>query len=360
VTSAAAKIPRGIDDVDAQWVTAVLRAHETMLDSVTVSGVRAEQIALDSGFSAKLYRLHLVGDGDVPASVVVKLPADDGARMAMDMLGGYTREVNFYANVAGHAPLGTPDVYLACMAPDSTNFVLVLEDLCAWENADYATGITLDRARSCLIQLAGLHAWSADPANADTVASFPSVDVEMMRDLLPGAFGMGWQVYRDTASVPVPPAVDTFAQNFVRHASYALRALTERSTLVHGDFRADNLFFADDQLKVVDFQFAARGAGAADVAYLLGQGLPTALRSGRDEELLAEYLEQLTDRGVSDYSFDDAWRHYRFAVGYQMALPVVALLGAATMPERARHLCMTLIERAVATFDGINAGEVFE
>lgn len=357
MTSATAKIPCDIDDVDAQWVTAVLRTRRTTSDSVTVTGVRVEQIALDSGFSAKLYRLHLSGDG-VPSSVVVKLPADEGARMAMEMLGGYTREVNFYANVAGRAPMGTPEVYL--VAQDSTNFVLVLEDLCDWENADYATGMTLERARSCVTQLAGLHAWSSDPANADVVESFPSMDTAMMRDLLPGAFGMGWQAYRENASAPIPQTAQAFAENFARHAPTALKALTERTTLVHGDFRADNLFFADDKLKVVDFQFAARGAGAADLAYLAGQGLPTALRSGRDEELLAEYLEQLAERGVRDYTFDDAWRHYRFAVGYQMALPVVALLGAVTMTERAHQLCMTLIARAIATFDDINAMEVFK
>ncbi|CAN5514298.1 phosphotransferase [soil metagenome] len=359
MTSATTKIPSGIDDVDAQWVTAVLRTHRTMPNTLVINDIRAEQIALDSGFSARLYRLHLTGDGGAPDSVIVKLPADEGARMAMEMLGGYTREVNFYAKVAGRAPIGTPEVFLAQMAQDSTNFVLVLEDLSAWENVDYLTGMTLERARACLAQLAGLHAWSASPANADVVASFPSMDVEMMRELLPGAFGMGWQLYRDAATAPIPPAVEEFAQDFVRHAPVALKALTERSTLVHGDFRADNMFFADGRLKVVDFQFAARGAGAADVAYLLGQGLPTVLRSGLDEELLTDYLGHLAERGVHDYSFDAAWRDYRFAVGYQLALPVVALLGAAAMPERARLLCMTLIERAVATFDDIDAGQVF-
>ena len=42
--------------------------------------------------------------------------------------------------------------------------------------------------------------------------------------------------------------------------------------LLHGDIRADNMFFDGDRLKVVDFQFAARGAGAADIAYRASQG----------------------------------------------------------------------------------------
>lgn len=41
--------------------------------------------------------------------------------------------------------------------------------------------------------------------------------------------------------------------------------------LLHGDIRADNMFFAGDRLKVVDFQFACVGAGASDIAYLVSQ-----------------------------------------------------------------------------------------
>ncbi len=68
--------------------------------------------------------------------------------------------------------------------------------------------------------------------------------------------------------------------------------------LLHGDIRADNLFFDGDHLKVVDFQFASRGAGAADIAYLVSQGLPTEVRRGHDEALVREYLERLAEHGV--------------------------------------------------------------
>jgi Ser/Thr protein kinase RdoA (MazF antagonist) len=129
--------------------------------------------------------------------------------------------------------------------------------------------------------------------------------------------------------------------------------------LLHGDIRADNLFFEGDRLKVVDFQFASRGAGAADVAYLVSQGLPTEVRHGHDESLVREYLERLTDYGVSDYPFDEAWRHYRYAVTYLMVLPVITLIGWDALPERSRALCLTLTDRAVATIDEIDALEVF-
>src|ERR1700745_2605727 len=102
VTSGVA-VPSTIDDVTAKWLT-------TALDCGTVSEIRAERIAEDSGFSALLYRVHLVGEG-VPSSVIVKLPAQSEARGAMELLGGYQRELSFYRQVAGRAPMQTPHVH---------------------------------------------------------------------------------------------------------------------------------------------------------------------------------------------------------------------------------------------------------
>ena len=277
----------------------------------------------------------------------------------MKMLGGYAREVAFYRHVAGRAPMGTPHVYAVRMAENSADFVLLLEDLRDWDNADHLAGLSLDRARCCIAQLAALHAWSTKPANADVLTAFPSLDTPMTRDLLPAAFEAAWQIYRDKASAPIPPAVAKYAERFAELAPTAIQALSERPMLLHGDIRADNMFFSGDHLKVVDFQLAAIGAGATDIGYLVSQGLPTELRSGRDEMLLREYLDQLASHGVGDYSFDEAWRHYRYAVAYFVVLPAMPLLSWDALPERSRRLCMRLVERAVATIDETDAVEVF-
>ena len=351
MTAATAEVPSSIDGVTPQWLTAALGA--------TVTDVRAERIAEDTGFSAMLYRLHLRGNA-VPSTLIVKLPAQSEARWAMEMLGGYRRELSFYQEVAGRAPVDTPRVYVARMIEGTADFVLVLEDLQDWQNADHLAGLSMDRARACIAQLAGLHAWSLDDANADALGAFPSLDTPMARELFLPAFAPAWQVYLDKSSVPVPPAVGRFADRFAEHAPKALEALTEQAMLLHGDIRADNMFFSGDRLKVVDFQMAVRGVGAADVGYLVSQGIPTEVRRGHDEELVREYLDRLADHGISDYSFDDAWRHYRFAVAYLMLLPVTILISWDTLPERSRALCMKLTERAVAAIDDIDALEVFE
>ena len=310
--TAEAAVPSDIDGLTGAWLSAALGAP--------VVEVEAEQIAQDTGFSSLLYRLHLTGDG-VPPTLIAKLPAQSEARGAMELLGGYRRELAFYQDVAGRAPMETPRVYTARMVPGATDFVFLLEDLQHWDNADHLAGLSMNQARLCIDALAGLHAWSTDDANAGALDGFPSIDTPIARDLLVPAFGPG-----------LPVAFGTLA--------------------------AFQEWFRDLQ-GWVDFQFASRGVGAADVAYLVSQGLPTEVRRGHDKALVRDYLERLAAHGVSDYSFDEAWRHYRFAVAYLMVLPVITLNGWDAMPERSRALCLTLTDRAVATIDEIDAVEVF-
>jgi hypothetical protein len=111
---------------------------------------------VDSGFSSLLYRLQLTGDASVPGSVIAKLPAQSEARGAMDMMGGYARELAFYQRVAGRAPLGTPRVYAAKMATDSTDFVLVLEDLGTGTTRIISPACRWSGVRLGIAQLAGV------------------------------------------------------------------------------------------------------------------------------------------------------------------------------------------------------------
>lgn len=347
-------VPGSVDALTSCWLTDALRSDRSLSDTLTVDEVRAERIAVDSGFSSLLYRLHLTGTG-VPATVIAKLPAESEARGAMELLGGYRRELAFYRNVAGRAPLDTPHVYAAQIAEDSVDFVLLLEDLRDWDNADHLAGLTVEQARLAVANLAGLHAWSVDPSNSAALQHFPSLSTPIVRDLLVPAFAPGWQIYLDRSGAAVPRRVARFADRFAELAPQALAALVEHSMLLHGDIRADNMFFDGGRLKIVDFQFASVGSGAADIAYLVSQGLPTGARRGRDEVLVREYLDLL----AVPYPFDDAWRHYRFAVAYLMVLPVITLVGWDSLPERSRALCLELTSRAIAAIDEVEATEVF-
>ena len=72
MTLAEARVPRAIDEVTVGWLSEALRAGDVARKPLTISAIRVEQIAQDTGFSSLLYRLHLTGGPGVPSTVIVK------------------------------------------------------------------------------------------------------------------------------------------------------------------------------------------------------------------------------------------------------------------------------------------------
>jgi aminoglycoside phosphotransferase (APT) family kinase protein len=134
-------------------------------------------------------------------------------------------------------------------------------------------------------------------------------------------------------------------------------------TLVHADFRIDNLFFdpAGDELEVVaiDWQAIALGEGLYDLAYFLGGSVPTAQRRETERDLVAGYGRTLGDLGVDVPGHDELFDHYRRAV--LLAMTVGALLMGQldlTINQRAVELANTAVERIFTTGADLNVGDL--
>ncbi len=85
-------------------------------------------------------------------------------------------------------------------------------------------------------------------------------------------------------------------------AAGSCAALTERSMLLHGDIRADNLFFDGERAQGGRFSVRRMWVrGVADIAYLVTQGLPTEVRRGHDEALVRCTSHACARSGVTDY-----------------------------------------------------------
>jgi aminoglycoside phosphotransferase (APT) family kinase protein len=153
--------------------------------------------------------------------------------------------------------------------------------------------------------MAGLHApcWeSPDLAALEWLnRATPESDALLMAlvtGLLPGFL----ERYADTLA----PEHRDLCQLFVAHIGDWLALRTGPNTVSHGDFRLDNLLFQPEGARpvVVDWQTAAWGAPAADVAYFVGGCLSVEDRRRHEQDLLVRYHDALCRRGVGTYSLD--------------------------------------------------------
>jgi ecdysteroid kinase len=350
-------IPGTMSAIDSTWLSEVI-GRPVVDFSVT-------QIGQGVGIMGDIYRVTLTHGqaSSGPSSVVVKLPSSFEENRAQGVaLGMFEAEVRFYNELAHQAPVGVPKVYLADIATGTADFVIVMEDLSAYALVAQESGMTAAQAHAAVRVLASIHAtWWNNVQNPDLewIPSMIGPRIELVDQILPGifpAFAEGFAKYLPSGGLEI---FETFTGNYMK----INRVLAERSpwTLVHQDFRVENLLFGtdtDNTVMVLDWQGIGRGPGAYDLAYLLGGSMRETLRQSHEQDLVRTYHQSLQQYGVADYSLEQCQDDYALAhLMGGLATPI--LLGGAMDLSNARGVTLVATmaarhARAAIDHDGLN------
>ncbi|SNV73312.1 aminoglycoside phospho transferase enzyme family protein [Mycolicibacter terrae] len=337
-------------EMSAQWFTQVLR-HCGVLTDGSVTAVAAAPIGTGQVADTLVFTLSYDrADAGGPASVVAKLPAEDpNSRQAAVMQRLYEREVRFYQYLGGRTAVTTPGYLFSDIETATGRFVLLLENMTPVAAVDQLRGFTVEHARAALAQAAALHAPFWEKTEFD--------DYDWLNHS------------RNTADVLaqiVPLLIEQFCERYAAELGSEIVALMRRLsvhaaepdtrprgpiTVVHGDFRTDNMLFdakgGDVPVAVVDWQTVDRGCGLLDVAFLLGTALDPELRRTHEQDLVRGYFDALTAAGVCDYDWEQCWADYRRQAAYAVFfLPPAAMLVERT--DRGDEMFLTMIRRACA------------
>lgn len=349
-----------------EWLTAALDQGGLLAGA---SVVDVEVVPIGTGQMCDSVRLTVTYDGptDAPATFVAKLPAaDETSRSTAVMLRNYEKEVRFYQEVAPTLAVRTPRVLHAAIDDSLSSFVLLLEDLSPACVGDQIQGCTIDEARRALAELARLHAprWGdpaleeitwlggrgSTPSPADDAAA--EAGVSQMLPLLWAGFQ---ERYAERLTSLVRWAGDELFGNL---RAYVAPTGTPR-TVVHGDFRLDNLLFhpTSDEVAVVDWQTCALGAGPTDAAYFVGAGLRTEERGQHEVALVRDYHHQLEASGVTGYGWDECWADYRRGCWSGVLMAVAAAM-LVERTARGDEMFLTMAERHASQADDLSAAEL--
>lgn len=340
-----AAIPASIDEVNAQWMGSATGWN--------VSALRNEIIGVGVGVSSAVYRSHLTGT-DCPSSVIVKLPAlDPNAVFTSAVLRMYIREVKFFKTLAKDVPFRVSKSYYGEVNEETSQFAMVVEDLGKLRIVDQVKGMTIEDARRAVDALAAMHAkwWGKADALAENGTTI-SLGDPIYPAVVPMVFAEGWA--KCTKELRMPDSILKVGPRFGGAVAGLLASLAQGpNTLAHGDFRADNLLFDDqNQLVVLDFQLIGTGIGAYDLAYFITQSISADDASKYERELFDRWIDGLLTRGASRELVDRKalWEHYRSAALFCLAYPIIASRGMDLTDQRSFELvdCMnTRFDRAV-------------
>lgn len=332
--------PSAPDLVTPEWLTSVLR-DAGAIGSASVRSLSTERVGEGVGFVGQLARFTLEYDRaspGAPRTLIGKFPvADEAIRQIAATYGLYRCEVNFYREIAGIISMRTPRCYFSAMNDSATEFVLLLEDLSETGRVgDQVIGCTLNEARLALGELATFHASWWQHEALDRMSWLPRL-TDLGRTSATEAYPQNWESCLERFGHMLSPEIHRAAPSL----GEKLAALMDRfeqapHTIVHADYRLDNLFFgnpgSDYELAVIDWQITCRGVVAFDVANFVGLNLETEVRRQNEDALLEHYHRVLVKQGVGDYSLESLKDDY-----------VLSLLA---------HLCSEIGH--IATFDPAN------
>ncbi len=359
-------LPRSIDDVTTDWLTAALRTSGAIDPETSVATATNKRFAEGVGLLSELHRSTLTYDGDAteaPETVIVKFAiADPAQRGLAEALGFYTKELTFYRELADEMPIRVPKAHAAMQDPESGDFVLVMEDLSGLRTADQVIGVTWPDALRSARAMAKLHAqFHDDPRLADWAEVYAPIENPIYLAALPGVFATGWAAALAHSADIIPTDVKEFGDRFGEHIPFLLNSFMGPMTLLHGDWRGDNLFYLNDSpeadgddMAIVDFQIMGQGSGAYDLAYFASQSIAPDVRRGRDAELIQAYVDALAAAGVQR-DIDEVTRQYRIGLAHCLIYSVASYQSYDVLPENSQRLMDTMLARSIASITDMDS-----
>ena len=235
-------VPRGIDDVTPEWLTAAL--GEGGLD-VRVAALTKENIGEGVGVNGVTTRLRVdyePGSAQGPASLVLKLPAALPASKEIGLrLGFYENEIRFYDELASSVSVNLPRHYYTGMDKERQDYALLLEDMAPATPGDDIASCSWEEALSIVDELPKLHApwW-----NSPKLASFtwlpigePNVEAANAR-FQETLFPATMKNYGDTLSETAKRVSEKYSRGLV----HIVKQMTASPfTLTHSDYRLVNM-----------------------------------------------------------------------------------------------------------------------
>jgi len=359
-------IPSGTDELAPEWLTQALRQTGTITNA-TIKSFDTTILGEGAGFMGQLAQVapHYEGsEAAAPRSLIAKFPSNIAEnREVGNIFRFYEREIRFYEEIADEVELRTPRCYYGAMDVDADRYVLLLEDMAPARVGDQLVGCSQQEAELAIRELAKFHAsWWESPRLAE-MEWMPAANDPTQIEAVEGSYRDTWEAFLERFGSKLPTSMLEIGERLGNSIAEIMNENAEPPrTIMHGDYRLDNLFFATpeggDPLAVIDWQIAFRGRGTFDVAYFMSGCLPPEERRVKEMDILKSYHRTLTRNGVQGYEFEQCLHDYRLATLFCLVYPVIGGGSVDMGNERGVALWDAILERNVAAILDLNAGEL--
>ena len=315
-------LPKGIDEVDAAWMSALLQHRGVLPAGVSVASIEKKDVGMTAGYFSSIAKIECTFSAPVPVGTPTKFVAKAWPPFELlpkEAIGNmFVNDIKGYSEYPADEFYPRPRAFLASYDVDENLYALVMED--ATEIAEqkvHENELTLEETKRMLPKMAKLAAMyedchtEASPmhercaylplwAQAENLGIYfgeegkPFSDGMGLHDELMAKHAIGGEWSK------LEPSMEGYATLLgSKWEQFWARSHPENGasvTISHGDLRGDNLFLTDsndDGWLLIDFQLMFKGPIPSDLAYLMSSGsvLPSVYNDGEEEVLQLFYDE---------------------------------------------------------------------
>jgi len=386
-------IPTKIEEITTEWLTGALTASGVLKNN-SVRNVTSKIIGEGQGYMGSLAQLSLEyekPDNTLPSTMVAKIPTQETKnKMIMEAFWNYEREIRLYEEILEHIQIRTPRCYFSDFDPgpgekwmntaysrygklpqglmllyfiyvgirnvrQKRRYILLFEDFGNLEQIPHKDGCSYEDVKMVMKPLGIAHAsfwenpllskyWLKDHADMSNVVGFlssrwPSV----IKKEFPGKVSK--------------KELEVF--NWLNTNNKKLDDYTKARphTLIHTDFRLDNIFFdrGKNEIVLIDWQASCPGMGLFDPAFFMLNCCSHPINPKQEEELIAIYHQGLVEGGVSNYSLDECMSDYPYGLLLALRYWLIIIGGIEVKKDpSAKELFDIILERMKPLVEGID------
>lgn len=303
------------------WLTDTLRQSGFLPANVSIASAIQEQVGEGVGMMSELARLRLTYDGDesgLPETLMAKFPSRNptnrGVAMSYNL---YERETRYFAELDPLTSARSPATYISEL--EGENFIILMQDLIDYRVGDQVVGATLAETEAMIDELAKLHATFWD--NVGGLDWVPHIADSYHAENMDALLRIGWPTMVSVFADYIDPAIAARGDEIIAALPEMQRRMDATPiTLLHGDFRMENVLFGvashHEPVMIIDWQGPLLGKAMVDVALIMGQSTQVEVRRTNERALVERYAERLASAGVADYDSVRAWQDYQMALLY--------------------------------------------
>ena len=325
-------IPKRTKRITAEWLNEVL--HDSgYLKDFNIESISREPWGVGEGFVSDMARLTITYDkesSELPKTMIVKMPTTFRTALAIALQYNiYEKEIRFYSEVAPKSPVRVPGLIYSDYNSEDKKYILILEDCSCYNMVDQIEGLNYEQTKLAINSLVDFQARWWDAPDLFSFDWMPKPRDETSIALI-DTFRNSWDlaVKSEEFLNDLPKGAREVGDKIYKHYPWLVKDIPDENlTIVHFDYRADNMFFDSENSEnpIITFDWGSPnvGGGVVDVAYLLAGSLKIDLRRKIEKEMINLYLKRLEEKGITGVDFDYMWNFYLRSLMVYAWLPPV-------------------------------------